>query len=234
MDHLPTSCDALIIDRNPIHRHLLYALLEQKGYRVVAVPKPPDRAISYHFAMIDIDECENFEQQIARVRSDIPIIGLVSEKKYAQPCLNSGATATLLRPVRADQLFTILQNLNVQPQNAPPPTHPIDIDGIMIRVGGRKQILKKMVDVFTEELPDQIAALHRAIDQQSPEDLRQAAHALRGAVANFDANAAYQATFALEQMGKSNNLSQASKTCQTLEHELSAVQNALKELISSS
>ena len=71
------------------------------------------------------------------------------------------------------------------------------------------QILKKMVDIFTEELPDQIAALHRAIEQQSPEDLRQAAHALKGAVANFDATAAYQSASALEQMGKSSNLSHA-------------------------
>ena len=227
MAHLPTSCDALIIDRNPIHRHLLYALLEQKGYQVVAVPELPEQAISYHFAMIDIDECENIEQQIARAQSDIPIIGLVSHEKYDQSCLNAGATATLIRPVRADQLVAVLQNLNVPAASQIPP---IDIDGIMTRVGGRRQILKKMVDIFTEELPDQIAALHRAIDQQSPEDLRQAAHALKGSVANFDAKAAYEAAFALEQMGKSNNLNQAPATFQTLERELSAVQNALKEL----
>ena len=233
MADLPTSCDALIIDRNPIHRHLLYALLEQKGYRVVAVPKQPAKIPFYRFAMIDIDECENFERQIARARSGIPIIGLVSHQKYEHPCLNAGAEATLIRPVRADQLFAILQNLNVPPEKAPPPTPPIDIDGIMTRVSGNMQILKKMVDIFTEELPDQIAALHRAIDQQSPEDLRQIAHALKGSVANFDANAAYQTAFALEQMGKSNNLSQAPATCQKLERKLSAVQNALKELTSS-
>ncbi len=233
MAHLPTSCDALIIDRNPIHRHLLYALLEQKGYEVVAVSEPPEQAISHRFTMIDIDECENIEQQIARAQSDLPVIGLVSHKKHDHPCLSAGVTATLIRPVRADQLIAILQNLNIQPQNAAFQTPSIDIDGIMTRVSGRKQILKKMVDIFLEELPDQIAALHRAIDQQSPEDLRQAAHALKGSVANFDANAAYQTAFALEQMGKSNNLSQASATCQTLERELSTVQKALKELTSS-
>ena len=227
MAHLPTSCDVLIIDRNPIHRHLLYALLEQMGYQVVAVPELPEQAISYHFAMMDIDECENIEQQIARAQSDIPIIGLVSHEKYDQPCLNAGATATLIRPVRADLLVAVLQNLNVP---ASLQTPPIDIDRIMTRVGGRRQILKKMVDIFTEELPHQIAALHRAIDQQSPEDLRQAAHALKGSVANFDAKAAYEAAFALEQMGKTNNMSQAPTTCQKLERELSAVQNALKEL----
>ncbi len=230
MAHLPTSCNALIIDRNPIHRHLLHVLLEQKGYRVVSVSERPEKALSYQFAMIDIDECENIEQQIARAQSGIPIIGLVSHEQYDQPCLNAGATATLIRPIRADQLVAVLQNLNVQPENATLQTPPIDIDRIMTRVGGRKQILKKMVDIFTEELPDQIAALHRAIDQQSPEDLRQAAHALKGSVANFDASAAYEAAFALEQMGKSNNLSLAPETCQTLERELSAVQNALKEL----
>lgn len=228
MADLPTSCDALIIDRNPIHRHLLYALLEQKGYQVVAVPELPERAISYRFAMIDIDECENIEQQIARAQSDIPIIGLVSHEKHDQPCLNAGATATLIRPIRADQLVAVLQNLNVQPENVQTP--PIDIDRIMTRVGGKKQIFKKMVDVFLKELPGHIAALHRAIDQQSPEDLRQAAHALKGSVANFDAKAAYETAFVLEQMGKTNDLSQASKTFKTLERELSAVQNALKEL----
>ncbi|MCY3871937.1 MAG: Hpt domain-containing protein [Gemmatimonadetes bacterium] len=228
MADLTKSCDALIIDRNPIHRHLLYAILEQKGYQVVAVPELPEQALSYRFAMIDIDECENIEQQIARAQSDIPIIGLVSHEKHDQPCLNAGATATLIRPIRADQLVAVLQNLNVQPENVQTP--PIDINRIMTRVGGRKQILKKMIDVFLEELPDQIAALHRAIDQQSPEDLRQAAHALKGSVANFDAKAAYETAFALEQMGKTNNLSQATATCQTLERELSAVQNALKEL----
>ena len=230
MDHLPTSCDALIIDRNPIHRHLLCALLEQMGYRVVAVPELPEKALSYRFAMMDIDECENIEQQIARTQSGIPIIGLVSHEKHDHPCLSAGATATLIRPVRADLLVAVLHNLNMQPETGALQTPPVDIDGIMTRVGGRKQIFKKMVDIFLKELPDHIAALHRAIDQQSPEDLRQAAHALKGAVANFDAKAAYKTAFALEQMGKTNNLSQAPETCKTLERELSAVQNALKEL----
>ena len=90
-----------------------------------------------------------------------------------------------------------------------------------------------MVDIFLEELPDQIAALHRAIDRQSSEDLRQAAHALKGAVANFDASAAYQMATALEQMGQADHLRDARPTCQQLERELSAVQTALEELTSS-
>ncbi len=226
--------DALVIDRNPIHRHLLQSLLEQKGYRVASDRELLAREMSYRFAMIDIDECRGFERQIAQARPSIPVVGLVSREEYAQPCLNAGAAATLVRPVRADQLFAVLQDLQGQLQNASSKTPPIDIDGIMTRVDGRMQILKKMVDIFFDELPDQLAALHRAIDRQSPEDLRRAAHALKGAVANFDAPAAYRATSALEQMGKSGHLSHAPTTCQELDRELSAVQNALQKLISSS
>ncbi len=223
--------DALVIDRNPIHRHLLHVLLKQKGYRVASARELPDRDISYGFALIDIDACRDVEQQLAQARPGTRSIGLVSREEYAQPCLDAGAAATLIRPVRADQLFALLQNL--QSQNASSKTPPIDIEGIMARVGGKMQILEKMVAIFFEELPDQIAALHRAIDRQSPEDLRQAAHALKGAVANFDASAAYQTTAALEQMGKSGHLRDARTTCQQLEREVSAVQNALEELISS-
>ena len=231
MDNAPTSgeCDALVIDRNPIHRHLLHALLEQKGYRVASAPDLSD--ISYRFALIEIDECRDFDAQIAQARPGIPSIGLISREEYAQPCVDAGATATLIRPIRADQLFALLQTL--PPSNASPETPPIDVQGIMARVGGRMQILKKMVDIFSKELPDQIAALHRAIDQHSSEDLRQAAHALKGAVANFDASAAYQMATALEQMGQADHLRDARLTCQQLERELSAVQTALEELTSS-
>ena len=89
-----------------------------------------------------------------------PLLGLVSHEKYDQPCLNAGAAATLIRPVRADQIFAVLQSLNVP---ASLQTPPIDIDRIMTRVGGRKQILKKMVDIFIEELPGpdrRIASCH--------------------------------------------------------------------------
>ena len=196
--------DALVIDRNPIHRHLLHVLLKQKGYRVASARELPDRDISYGFALIDIDACRDVEQQLAQARPGTRSIGLVSREEYAQPCLDAGAAATLIRPVRADQLFALLQNL--QSQNASSKTPPIDIEGIMARVGGKMQILEKMVAIFFEELPDQIAALHRAIDRQSPEDLRQAAHALKGAVANFDASAAYQTTAALETDGQIRSL----------------------------
>ena len=231
MDNVPTSgeCDALVIDRNPIHRHLLHALLEQKGYRIASAPDLSD--ISYRFALIDIDECRDVDEQIAQARPGVPSIGLVSREEYARPCLDAGAAGTLVRPVRADQLFALLQNL--LPSTPSPETPPIDVQGIMARVGGRMQILEKMVAVFSEELPAQIAALHRAIDRQSPEDLRRAAHALKGAVANFDASAAYHTTAALEQMGKAGHLRDARSICQRLERELSAVQNALGEFISS-
>ena len=231
MDNAPTSgeCDALVIDRNPIHRHLLHALLEQKGYRIASACELPD--ISYRFALIDIDECRDVDEQIAQARPGVPSIGLVSREEYARPCLDAGTAGTLVRPVRADQLFALLQDLF--PSTPSPETPPIDVQGIMARVGGRMQILEKMVAVFSEELPAQIAALHRAIDRQSPEDLRRAAHALKGAVANFDASAAYHTTAALEQMGKAGHLRDARSTCQQLERELSAVQNALGEFISS-
>ena len=231
MDNAPTlgECDALVLDRNPIHRHLLRALLEQKGYRVASACELPD--ISHRIALIDIDECRDVAEQIAQVRPGVFSIGLVSREEYAQPCLDAGATATLIRPVHADQLFALLQNLF--PSNANPETPPIDVQGIVARVGGRMQILEKMVAIFSKELPGQIAALHRAIDRQSPEDLRQAAHALKGAVANFDARTAHQTTAALEQMGKAGHLRDARTTCRQLERELSAVQNALEEFISS-
>ena len=74
------------------------------------------------------------------------------------------------------------------------------------RVGGDEQLLREIAVLFLEDYPSLITQIEKAVAESDAHNLERAAHSLKGSVANFGSDAAYQAAFDLEQMGRSKDL----------------------------
>jgi two-component system, sensor histidine kinase and response regulator len=74
------------------------------------------------------------------------------------------------------------------------------------RVGGDEELLREIAGLFLEDYPSLITKIEEAVAKQDAHNLERAAHSLKGSVANFGSDAAYQAALDLEQIGRSKNL----------------------------
>jgi two-component system sensor histidine kinase/response regulator len=107
--------------------------------------------------------------------------------------------------------------------NAQAPENALDRQLALSRVGGDQQLLREIAILFIEECPRAFAQIQEAIACGDAAKLENAAHALKGSVANFGAREAVEAAFRLEQMGRANDMSEAEKILGKLESALSAV-----------
>jgi HPt (histidine-containing phosphotransfer) domain-containing protein len=73
---------------------------------------------------------------------------------------------------------------------------------VLARVGGDRELLAEISRLFVDDAPRHLAKIRDALSAQDGEALRRAAHGLKGAAANFDAEAVVQAARALEEMGR--------------------------------
>ena len=114
--------------------------------------------------------------------------------------------------------------------NAQAPKSVLDLQLALSRVGGDKQLLREIAILFIEECPRAFAEIQEAVAAGNAAKLENAAHALKGSVANFGARNAVETAFSLEQMGRANEMSAAEGKLRELESALSAVCTELATL----
>ncbi len=78
----------------------------------------------------------------------------------------------------------------------------IDLPLALSRVGGDVALLRDIAQIFFDEHPKMLADVRQALADRDSPGLEQAAHFLKGAVANFGAARASEAAFVLERMGR--------------------------------
>ena len=74
------------------------------------------------------------------------------------------------------------------------------------RVDGDEALLGDLAKLFCEELPKMLSAVQEAVESKDAEEIRQAAHALKGPVATFAAQPAFDAASNLERIAGSPDL----------------------------
>ena len=79
----------------------------------------------------------------------------------------------------------------------------IDIEGVMSRLDGDRELFLELVGIFFEESPSILSALDGAIQSQNSNEIRVSAHTLKGAASNIGAIVVQATAFSLEQLGRS-------------------------------
>ena len=74
------------------------------------------------------------------------------------------------------------------------------------RVGGDEELLREIAGLFLEDYPSLMSKIGQAVATNDAYNLERAAHSLKGSIANFGSESAYQASLDLEQIGRSKDL----------------------------
>lgn len=88
-------------------------------------------------------------------------------------------------------------------------TRVLDREAALSRIGGDEDLLREIAALFLDDYPSLEERIRKALLAGDAEELQRASHTLKGAVANFAAEQAYQCALELETIGRSRDLSRA-------------------------
>jgi PAS domain S-box-containing protein len=240
----------LVAEDNMVNRKLVTTLLHKRGHKVKAVEngRAAVEAIAaakgggFDVVLMDLQmpEMSGFEAtQAVREKESpgrrLPIIALTAHAMHGdrERCLAAGMDGYLSKPIDVDELIATVERFAagaatssteapVEPASAPL----FDEQAALACTGQDRRLLKQVVSMFRADYPTSLRRIEQALRRKDGEGLREAAHALKGAIATVGSPAGRAAAAALEQVGRSGNLAEAAAAYSDLRRNLELLESA--------
>ena len=145
----------------------------------------------------------------------------------------AGFDAVLDKPFRIEDLDALL-SLSVDQQIAPSAaaspalSETIDFEALLNRVGGDEALLKRMIAIFLRDTPKRLAAIAKALRQNDVDGVASLAHALKGSVSIFAAEALRLRSQELQERSRAGDLIAARANFSALKEEIASLLEDLK------
>jgi two-component system, sensor histidine kinase and response regulator len=248
----------LIAEDNAVNRTLVTKILEKRGHTIVAVEngraavdgvvaaigsRRPFDVVVMDIQMPIMDGLEAtgaIRDREATLGGRTPIVALTAHAMSGdrERCLEAGMTAYLVKPLQPQQLIETVESLAqaapaVEQQSAPKVVEP-QVEGILDEAdalklaGGDHALMRELAQLFLTELPDKLSNLRRAAAAGDAEQIRLAAHALKGSTAAVGGRAASDVSSRVEHLGRSGDLEAARQALADLEVALEQLTVALQ------
>jgi CheY-like chemotaxis protein/HPt (histidine-containing phosphotransfer) domain-containing protein len=227
----------LVAEDNAVNQKLASLLLKKLGHRATivangqaalgALKKRPFDLILMDIQMPEMGGLETTmairKQEVMHSRH-VPIIAMTAHALTSDRAraLEAGMDDYISKPIRFEELRRAVERF------APAG---IDASSLLDGVGGDRNLLREMVDVFVTDTPKLVGRIRRAITRNDAERLTGAAHALKGSVGNFDSGAVFEAVRRLEVAGREKNLTNAPALFAAAKTEIARLTRSLRKEI---
>ncbi|RMH69562.1 MAG: PAS domain S-box protein [Gemmatimonadetes bacterium] len=245
----------LLAEDNLVNQKLAIRLLERMGYRIDVVANGLEavEAVArqqYDVVLMDVQmpEMDGLEATRTICRTYPPsqrphIIAMTADamKGDREKCLNAGMDNYITKPVKFDQLMNALEQAVQQSarrseetppmaveDNSVPPLDPDAFESIR-QLGGADdpEFLNDVIQIFLEDAPVLLDRIETALNQNNTDEVRRAAHGLKGSSANLGALHLAELCTHLEIQAKANHLDRAREHLYLIQNELNRVKAAL-------
>lgn len=166
----------------------------------------------------------------------LPIIAMTAHTttEAKEHCVDSGMDGYAAKPIRDHELKAEIDRVvgpRVESSAVTVPTG-LNPDVALARVGGNRELLHEMLEIFTRDCESLSAEVRAALREGDATRVGRAAHTIKGMVGFFGSTAGAQSDVQLEEIGKHGQLSQAETALDALEREIAAIQSAFADLSS--
>jgi signal transduction histidine kinase/DNA-binding response OmpR family regulator len=239
--------NVLLAEDNVVNQRLAASLLERRGHRVTIAANGRDAvAVAAHQSFdailmdVQMPEMGGFEATVAiRARErdqggHVPIIAMTAHamKGDRERCLAAGMDEYLTKPLDSRRLCFVVEELAANRHPAQDVDSPAGafLEPVLARVGGDRQLLAEISRLFVEDAPRHLDQIRRAAAASDGEALRRAAHGLKGAAANFDADRVVAAARELEDIGRDRRFTEANAAVERLDAEVDRLLTLLRAI----
>jgi PAS domain S-box-containing protein len=246
----------LLAEDNPVNAELGVALLTGLGHEVQLVANGHgvlatlDQA-SFDVVLMDLqmpglDGLETSREirrrEKARAAADsssvshLPIIALTAHalKGDREACLAAGMDGYVSKPIRRRELLAELKRLLPAPGAKQPPqssmNFPFNRDRLLATVNGNKALLQRLAAVYFEHTPVLLQTIRESAAAGRMEELRTAAHTLKGSLTQFAADPALKCAVQLEAAVLAGN-GEVAEPIAALAREVERFNAALREFL---
>jgi PAS domain S-box-containing protein len=246
----------LLAEDNPVNTRLVSVMLEKRGHTVVTVGNGREAVAAVGDATFDLvlmdlqmPEMDGFEATAAIRAAElgtgrhVRIVALTAHamKGDRDACLAAGMDGYLAKPIRASELFGVVERFAADRRQTPLATGAIgsafewvgpafDRDEALARVGGDSALLLELTEILRDQVPRVRSEIQRSVREGDAAGLERAAHTLRGSVASFGARRAVAAAQALEDLARTGPLTEAPALVDELDRELEYLDRDLQKL----
>lgn len=100
---------------------------------------------------------------------------------------------------------------------------------MLARLDGDRELAVQLAGIFLDEYPNMLQRLRDAVSAGSADEVRRAAHALKGSISNFIDGGPTATAFELETLGRNGQVEGAPALLDRLDRELIALSDFLRE-----
>ncbi|HEU4575811.1 MAG TPA: ATP-binding protein [Chitinophagaceae bacterium] len=200
VSHLHTfskKISVLIAEDNQMNQQLMkhlmtnyeldFDLVDNGLAAVAALQKKQYDIVLMDIQMPEMDGYRTTQHIRSKLKSGIPIIAMTAHAMPGEKekCLSYGMNDYISKPIREAELLHLMQRYTQQyAVTASKTDQPvIDLNYLKEISKGDSRFEQEMIRQFTIQVPEEIAALERAIQQRDYPTIRQLAHGLKSSVA---------------------------------------------------
>jgi PAS domain S-box-containing protein len=228
----------LLAEDNLVNQKLAVRLLEKQGHSVTLAGTGVEavRAVEqqgFDLVLMDVQmpEMDGFEATAAiRARErdssrHLPILAMTAYamKGDRERCLAAGMDGYVSKPIQPHELWQAIERL------VPAGDDVLDGREALERVGGDKELLRELIEMFLADGPRLWEDVADALARGDAQKLGRAAHTLKGSISAFSAPSAWSAAQRLESLAEQGGPAAAAAAAQ-LETEMGRLQSALEKM----
>jgi two-component system, sensor histidine kinase and response regulator len=216
-----TRARVLLVEDNHVNQRVAAGLLTRRGHEVVLAQHGAEAVAllkrdAFDVVLMDLQMpvMGGIDATIAirkRERTSGGHARIVAMTAHAlngdrERCLNAGMDGYLSKPIDPQMLFAVVEMENGERTDAaagaaPAGTPVFDEHALLNRVCGDTELMSEVIRAFLEDVPARLAAIKDAISRRNADDLRAAAHLLKGAAGNLSAIGLFETAHVLERIG---------------------------------
>ena len=240
----------LLAEDNAVNQRLAATLLERRGHRVTIARNGREALAAldrqrFDVVLMDVQmpEMGGFEATAAiRARergtgTHMPIVAMTAHamKGDRERCREAGMDDYLSKPLDSRRLCVVVESVvaghPAATSSAAGSDGVVNYEAVLARVGGDTDLLVDVSRLFIDGVPAHLREIRSALDAQDAQALRRAAHAFKGAAANFEARALVDAARRLEEFGRTGELEDCEAAWETLTGETAELMTTLRTFV---
>ncbi len=241
----------LLAEDNNVNQKLAVRMLEKRGHKVTVANDGKETIAAFEkesFDLILMDmqmpELSGFEITEAIRKKEMesgvhtPVVALTAHtmKGDKKRFIEAGMDGYISKPIKSKELYETIEKLSGLKQHTKISkdilAHTlIEKKTALTYMDGDRELFKEVVELFLNNYPSLLSEIRVAISNSNSKALEREAHSIKGSAGNLSAKRVYDAASALEEIGKSGDLSNAEEAYKVLEKEIEALRPVLEELI---